>query len=110
MKIFNKLVRDKIPEKIRNNGDTYETRILSDLEYEKELNNKLLEEANEVINANNEEEIKEELADLYEVMLAKLKLIDSDISEVEEKAKVKREKHGAFDNKIFLVSTDNSQD
>lgn len=110
MKTFNKLVRDKIPEIITRNGDVCETRVLSEKEYEIELNKKLLEEAGEVINAESNEEIKEELADLYEVMLAKLKLIDGDISEVDEIAKTKRLKRGSFDKKIFLISTSKSQD
>lgn len=110
MKTFNKLVRDKIPEIITRNGDVCETRVLSEKEYEIELNKKLLEEAGEVINAKSNEEIKEELADLYEVMLAKLKLIDGDITEVEEIASAKRLKRGAFDNKIFLLNTKNKDE
>ena len=38
MKIFNKLVRDKIPTIINANGESCETRILDDKEYLKELN------------------------------------------------------------------------
>lgn len=106
MKYFNKLVRDKIPEVITGNGDSCKTKVLQEDEYKKELNNKLLEEANEVVNAQNTADEKEELADLYEVMLAKIKLIDSDIDEIKDIAKVKREKKGAFDKKIYLISTD----
>lgn len=51
------------------------------------------------------DEIKEELADLYEVMLAKVKLIDSNFSEIEEIAYQKKMKRGAFGNKVYLVST-----
>ena len=53
---FNKLVRDKIPEIIEENDEYSLTRILNDKEYEKALYDKLLEEANEVINANKKEE------------------------------------------------------
>ena len=44
MKTYNKLVRDKIPEIIKNNGaKTVNTKILSDEEYLKSLNTKLEE-------------------------------------------------------------------
>ncbi len=110
MKIFNKLVRDNIPNVIKANNEIVETRILSDNEYEKELNRKLLEEANKVVNANTTDEIKEELADLYEVMKALIKLINSDMKEIEEIATSKRNRRGAFDKRIFLISTNKSQD
>lgn len=55
--------------------------------------------------AKTQDEIKEELADLYEVMLAKVKLIDSNFSEIEEIAYQKKMKRGAFDNKVYLVLT-----
>ena len=47
-KVFNKLVRDKIPEIIKNNNEEPITRILNDEEYKIELEKKLLEEYNEV--------------------------------------------------------------
>lgn len=103
--VFNKLVRDKIPEKIEKNGEYALTRTLSDVEFNKALNDKLMEEACEVIKAKTNDEIKEELADLYEVMLAKIKLIDSNFSEIEEIAANKRNKRGAFDERIFLIQT-----
>ncbi len=110
MKMFNKLVRDNIPDIIELNNELAETRILSDEEYEKELNIKLLEEANEAINAKTNDDIKEELADIYEVMLAKLKLINCNMNEIEKIAINKRNKRGSFDKKIFLISTSKSQD
>lgn len=44
MKIYNKLVRDKIPEIMISNNDKPVTRILSNDKYLKELNKKLQEE------------------------------------------------------------------
>ena len=44
---YNKLVRDKIPEEIENQGKECKYEILDDEKYSKELDKKLLEEVNE---------------------------------------------------------------
>ena len=67
-KVFNKLVRDKIPDIIKSNGENSITRVLEDEEYRKELYKKLLEETDEVIKSQNMEETLEELADVLEVL------------------------------------------
>lgn len=54
-KVFNKLVRDKIPSIIADSGNESTTRVLDDEKYEDELYKKLLEESNEVIDAQNTE-------------------------------------------------------
>ena len=46
MKVYNKLVRDKIPEIILKDNELPSTRILNDEEYIQELNKKLQEEVN----------------------------------------------------------------
>ena len=100
---YNKLVRDKIPENIDSQlGRKCKYRILDDTEYLKELNRKVLEEANEFI----EENSIEELGDLIEVINAIMKLKGYNMKKVEEVMKVKEEKKGAFNNKIFLEYVD----
>ena len=100
---YNKLVRDKIPEDIDGEqGRKCKYRILDDEEYLKELNRKVLEEANEFI----EENSIEELGDLMEVVNAIMKLKGYNMKEVEKVMKVKEEKKGAFNNKIFLEYVD----
>jgi predicted house-cleaning noncanonical NTP pyrophosphatase (MazG superfamily) len=51
MPIYNKLVRDRIPEIINNSGSTLTSRILDDTEYRVELRTKLQEEVNEYLAA-----------------------------------------------------------
>lgn len=102
MKIFNKLVRDKIPAIINANGESCETRILDDMQYLKELNTKLQEEMREYLESG---EI-EELADLEEVLRAILDVKGCTYEEFETIRNKKVEKRGAFHDKIFLISTD----
>ena len=100
---YNKLVRDKIPEEIDSElGRKCKYRILNDGEYLKELNRKVLEEANEFI----EENSIEELGDLMEVINAIMKLRGYNMKEVNKVMKAKEEKKGAFNNKIFLEYVD----
>jgi len=99
--IYNKLVRDNIPEIIENNGETPITRILTDEEYKLELEKKLYEEYNEVLEASGKDRI-EELADMLEIIIALSKLENSNLDEVIEVSKQKVIKRGAFDKKIYL--------
>lgn len=95
---YNKLVRDRIPEIINSKGEKAICRILDDEEYLKELNIKLLEEANEFIEAGN----IEELADIMEVLEAIAKVKNIDWEDVRKEQKFKRDKRGAFEEKIYL--------
>ena len=98
MKIYNKLVRDNIPEIMINNGARPVTKILEDKEYYEELKKKLLEETKEFLES---DEI-EEIADIEEVILAILKYNDWSWEKLENIRKNKVDKKGSFDKKIFL--------
>lgn len=101
--IYNKLVRDKIPANINSEkGRKANYKILSDEEYLKELDRKLLEEAHELIEAHNEEEI----ADLMEVIFAIMKVNNISIDKVEETRKIKNSQKGSFEKKIYLIDVE----
>lgn len=100
-KVFNKLVRDKIPEIIEANGENAEIEILDDERFLQQLHEKLFEEAKEFV----EEDSVEELADMMEVIYAIARLRGIDLEEVEKVRKEKAQKRGAFDKKIFLKET-----
>ena len=100
-RIYNKLVRDNIPEKIKGNGEMPIIRTLSFDEYKIELEKKLYEEYLEVIDAKGEDRL-EELADMLEVIRALANLENKNLNEVIVIADKKNEKRGAFEEKIFL--------
>lgn len=104
-KIYNKLVRDNIPQIIENNNEKAITTILDDSEYRKELLKKLREECEEVINAKNKDEVLEELADVYEVLFSIAKLENIDMCDITQMADKKRNAKGGFDKRIFLIET-----
>lgn len=104
-KVYNKLVRDKIPEIIENDGETPIVRTLNDNEYRIELGKKLKEEYEEVLAANKKEERLEELADMLEIISALAHLEDEDIQTVINIMDKKREKRGGFTKKLFLEKT-----
>ena len=105
VQIFNKLVKDNIPNIIENNGEKAITRILSDKEYRVELYKKLLEESQEVINSQDTEDILEELADVLEVLKSIAELENRNLDDIIEIANQKRLKRGGFSKKIFLEKT-----
>lgn len=98
MKVYNKLVRDNIPEIMVSRGCKPVTRILNDEEYLSELNKKLLEEVNEYLSDNN----IEELADIKEVFLAILKAKNISDEELENVRIDKVNKRGSFNDKVYL--------
>ena len=100
-RIYNKLVRDKIPEIIKNNNEEPIIKMLSKEEYVKELEKKLLEEYNEVLEAKGNDRL-EELADVLEIISELAKTENSSLEKIIEISNKKRIKRGGFENKIFL--------
>lgn len=102
--IYNKLIRDRIPEIIENDYKTCATRILNDEEYLKCLKSKLLEECHEVMNAEGED-IKKEIADVLEVLENTLHIDHQEVLSIKQK---KAHSNGAFDKKIYLEYVEDS--
>ena len=98
--IYNKLVRDNIPEIIEASGKTCEMEILSDEEYLQMLDKKLEEELAEY----HQEQNIEELADLLEVLYATANARGYSIEELEQVRVDKQKARGGFDMKILLKS------
>jgi predicted house-cleaning noncanonical NTP pyrophosphatase (MazG superfamily)/chloramphenicol 3-O-phosphotransferase len=101
-----KLIRDKIPDIIRASaGIDLSTRIMEQDEYLQRLKDKLLEESKEVIASGSEKEMREELADVLEVMLSLAKAYGMEFADIQQAAEQKRADKGGFDNKILLLGT-----
>jgi predicted house-cleaning noncanonical NTP pyrophosphatase (MazG superfamily) len=95
---FDKLVRDKIPEIIEEDGKVPEIHIADDDEYTERLVEKLEEEVAEFLESR---EI-EELADILEVIHALRKDRGVTVEELQEKREQKAEQRGRFDEGVVL--------
>ncbi|WP_088038952.1 nucleoside triphosphate pyrophosphohydrolase [Bacillus mycoides] len=92
MPLHNKLIREKIPQIIKNNGKTPTTRILPEDEYIKEICKKT----------------EEELSDLLELINALAEHESTTLEEINSIRKKKAEERGGFSNRVFLIEvTDN---
>lgn len=99
-KIYNKLVRDKIPEIIQKDGKTCSTEILDNEKYIEMLDGKLFEEMLEY----HQDKSIEELADITEVIFAIVKAKGLSLEEFEKIRNQKADERGGFDKKILLKS------
>ena len=102
MKVYHKLVRDKIPEIIEKDGHKAKYQILSKEDYLLALDKKLLEEVEEY----QADKSLEEIADVLEVLYAICNARGYTIEELEIKRKEKNAGRGNFDQRIFLESVE----
>ena len=96
--LYNKLIRDKIPEIIENAGKQYEIHQADEQEYIEKLLLKVEEELAEF----KEEPSIEEMADLFEVLDAVIDYYDFDKQEIKNYQEKKREEHGGFKKQLIL--------
>jgi predicted house-cleaning noncanonical NTP pyrophosphatase (MazG superfamily) len=107
MKVYNKLVRDNIPEIILADGENPKVRVLAKAEYQKELLKKIIEEVKEVEEAkDNKKELVKEIGDVEEVLEAIISFYGLDKSEIEKVKAERKVSRGGFDKKIFLEYTE----
>jgi predicted house-cleaning noncanonical NTP pyrophosphatase (MazG superfamily) len=103
---YRKLVRDRVPEIIEAAGVRPITRRLERNERLPALFAKLHEESDEVASAAGIEHQCEELADLYEVLLGIASELGIPWQNVTRTASEKRELRGAFEQWVWLESTE----
>ena len=113
---YRKLVRDRVPHILRNEGKNPVTRELDNRELHKAVGSKILEESHELFRAWHEgrsEKILKESADVLEVMLRALELRGYDLQDLLAARDRHRLERGGFSRNIFLESvgdTDNAHE
>ena len=95
---MNKLVRDNIPEIIKQQGDIPEFVILDNDDYCEKLKAKLKEEVDEYILSDD----VVELGDILEVINAMLTTKNMSMSDIEIIRNKKAQTNGGFFNRVFL--------
>jgi len=100
MKAF-KLIRDKIPEIMKNEGKNPTFYVADEKKFYKLLRNKLQEEVTEFLESNS----IEELADILEVMYALCTTKGITMENLERIRLEKRKKRGAFIKRFVLEQT-----
>lgn len=99
MERYDKLVRDKIPEIIEDDGKEYKMEVMDDEEYKEYLKDKLLEETEEYLRSGE----VDELADVFEVVKSIAEDEGLGIADLEEMRKEKAKERGRFKKKIKLI-------
>ena len=101
---YNKLIRDNIPEIIKEGNKSCVVEVLDESRFIVELNKKLLEESIELSEASNRDEIINELADIQELIdtiKEKNGILDEEVMEKQVK---KAQTNGRFEKRLYLVS------
>ncbi len=101
-KIYNKLVRDNIPDIIEANGEKPIYRILDAKEYWEYLLLKDTEELEEVRSASSTLERKKELADKLELIRAMAEYNGFTLEDIIEEADRKKGRNGGFEKRLLL--------
>lgn len=105
IQVYNKLVRDNIPNIIESNGEKAVVHVSSDEEYWDYLLKKDSEELEEVRQAQSREEMKEELCDKLEIIRAMANFCGFTLEDIIGEANLKRETKGSFEKGLILEKT-----
>ena len=99
---YNKAIRDKIPEIIRESGSKCNIKTLSEKEFLEKMEKKLDEEVAEY----HQSKSVEEIADIIEVLERVAALRGTSVEELMRIKEEKAQKRGKFEKNLFLVDTD----
>ncbi|PTS83276.1 hypothetical protein DBR17_08535 [Sphingomonas sp. HMWF008] len=104
-RVFRKLVRDEIPSKITEGGETVTLAEIAKGEARAALVGKLFEESYELLAADTPQDVTAELADVLEVVRSLANATGIDWNEVTQAADQKRISRGGFERNIVLLET-----
>tara|TARA_R110002110_G_scaffold390102_1_gene602934 strand:+ start:1022 stop:1417 length:396 start_codon:yes stop_codon:yes gene_type:complete len=104
---FDKIIRDKLPQKMIDIGiKVNKKENLSQKEIIQYLKAKVVEEAQEVFDAQTQPELIEEIADLTEALQELLRSSSIETSQIEGARIAKKEAKGGFSNAIVVNTVD----
>lgn len=99
---YNKLIRDRVKEKIEANGDRYEVVTLDDESFDQALRDKLIEEAGELSHAKDRVAFLSEYADLMVVLDELANRQELSNADIKLALAENLEKKGGFKERHFL--------
>jgi len=100
---YDKLIRDRIPEIIKEAGWLPMVKVLRKSEFLNAIKKKVFEEAGELIQSKDKKGIIDEIVDIQElldVLAAEIKLTKSELKKLQV---AKRKKRGGFKKRLFLI-------
>ena len=103
MKVYNKLVRDKVPQIIQNKGKVVYYSMLDGDNLRKMLKIKLIEESRDVSKAMTKGEMINELADISEVIETIYEIFDIEEIDVDLAKNKKMKEKGTFKSGTYLM-------
>ena len=101
---YDKLVRDRIPQLIKESGRNCNSRILEGREYFDALLDKIVEEIEEY----RVSEKEEELADVYEVLDCIVQWKEYEPLHLDYLQLIRREERGSYQERVLLIDVDDS--
>lgn len=106
---YNKLVRDRIKEKIEKKGEHTEVRVIEDTdEFQQELFKKITEEATALSKVRSRGEFLDEYADLMVVLDALTDLLEISEADIKTALSENIERKGGFKERHFMLWSDDS--
>jgi predicted house-cleaning noncanonical NTP pyrophosphatase (MazG superfamily) len=96
------LVRDKMPKRLEKLGVYVESYPLNPKDHLNHLKLKLQEEVEEILNVSTAKDVKEEIADVMEVLYSIAKYYGLQIEHIEKKRLQKQAERGGFTKGLFV--------
>ena len=100
---YRKLIRDKVPEKMRRLGKAFEVRTMARKEFRTELLKKVGEEASALPKLKKGKEIAPEIADVLDVLDEVRREFKIPAREIAKARKENEKKKGGFKKRVYLL-------
>ena len=107
-KIYNKLIRDKVPELIKKRRAVPKISKRQGIQFRQALKEKLVEEANELLVAKTTTDVMDELSDILQLVESIAHDYRIFFEEIVKQKNKKKKIRGAFEKKLFLKYVDES--